>query len=281
MNRRAAHLLDRPLALLQSEVSRVRAFFDAGEDGPAAPTQPKMPADYSIAAGVGVIPIHGVLTHGAGWFWNDETSYGDIRRQLAHALGNPEVRAIALHINSPGGDVAGCFDLADAIFAMRGTKPIWAILDENAYSAGYALASAADRIIVPRTGGTGSIGVVQLHTDISGALDQAGIRITTITYGERKADGSSLEPLKGKALEGMQANVDKLGALFVRTVARNRGLPRSQVRDMEAGTFLGREGVEAGLADEVLAPDQAFLSLVASLPKLPSTGARAAAARAR
>ena len=237
--RAAHHFLNRPLALLQSEVMRVRAFID--DDGPMQPPARKVPADYSIAGGIAVIPIIGALTHGAGWCWHDETSYSDIRRQFAHALGNDQVRA-------------------------------------SAYSAAYALASAADHVTVPRTGGTGSIGVVQLHADISGMLDQAGIKITTITFGARKADGSPTAPLKGAALERMQASVDALGELFVSTVARNRGMSRSIVRGMEAGTFLGAAGVAAGLADEVASPDHAFLSLVASLPK--PAAAKPAAMRA-
>jgi ClpP class serine protease len=167
-----------------------------------------------------------------------------------------------LHINSPGGDVAGCFDLADAIYAARGTKPIWAILNESAYSAAYAIASAADKIAVPRTGGTGSIGCITLHADITGMLKDAGVRVTTVQYGARKSDGYPTSPMRGAALAGAQAIIDQMGELFVRTVARNRGLAHSTVRDFEAGIFLGRDGVAAGLADAVMSPDEAFLALM-------------------
>ncbi|TOL42864.1 serine peptidase, partial [Vibrio parahaemolyticus] len=70
---------------------------------------------------------------------------------------------ICLDIDSPGGEVAGCFDLVDLIYELRGKKPIYAILSENAYSAAYAIASAADKIYVPRTGGVGSVGVIVIH----------------------------------------------------------------------------------------------------------------------
>ena len=157
-----------------------------------------------------------------------------------------------------GGEVAGCFDLADEIFACRGRKPIWAILSENAFSAAYAIASAADRITVPRTGGTGSVGVICLHVDFSKALATAGIAVTLITYGARKAEGNEYEPLSDGALERFQADIDRMGELFCETVARNRGLAVAQVRAMEAGTFLGAAGVDNGLADVVAAPDEAF-----------------------
>ena len=173
-----------------------------------------------MEGGVAIVPVHGLLTHGRAFGWSDETSYDSIRRSLAAAVADTAVRAVVLHINSPGGDVAGCFDLADAIYDMRGEKPIWAILDERAYSAAYALASSADRIIVPRTGGTGSIGVLAMHADLSGALDMAGVKITAIKFGARKDDGSPTRPLRGPALERAQADVDNLGELFVNLVGR-------------------------------------------------------------
>jgi hypothetical protein len=70
------------------------------------------------------------------------TGYDGIRQNFLTALEDPAVRAIVLDIDSPGGEVAGCFDLVDTIYAARGEKPIWAILDESAYSAAYAIASA-------------------------------------------------------------------------------------------------------------------------------------------
>jgi signal peptide peptidase SppA len=181
------------------------------------------------------------------------------------ALGDPDVRAIMLDIDSPGGEVAGCFDLVDAIYDARGRKPIWAVLTESAYSAAYAIASAADRIIVPRTGGTGSVGVICMHVDISQALSKAGIDVTLIHYGAKKADGNEFNPLSKDALSRFQSDVDKMGEIFVKTVARNRDLKTAVVRDTEAGTFLGAAGVEIGFADAVMAPDEAFASLLDEL----------------
>ena len=79
------------------------------------------------------------------------------------------MRGIALDIDSFGGEVAGAFDLADRIRAARTQKPIHAFVAEHALSAGCVIAYQADRIILPRTGDVGSIGVVALHTDMSGA----------------------------------------------------------------------------------------------------------------
>ncbi|EKB0247321.1 S49 family peptidase, partial [Escherichia coli] len=111
------------------------------------------------------------------------------------ALNDPDVKGICLDIDSPGGEVAGCFDLVDTIFACRGQKPVHAILSESAYSAAYALASAADRILVPRTGGVGSVGVIYVHCDMSRQMKDEGLNVTIITCGSRKAETSPLRPL--------------------------------------------------------------------------------------
>lgn len=258
--------VNRPLALEPA----ARAVVMEMLRGPAGLTMPGVdarPVDrpYELVAGVAIVPIRGILVHGTGCWWWDETDYGRIAAKLLTALDDPQVSAVALLIDSPGGEVAGCFDLADAIYAMRGVKPIWAILDESAYSAAYALASAADHITVPRTGGAGSIGIVTMHVDITAALEQVGIKVTTVQYGERKTDSYPTTPLSEAAQKRLQADIDQLGELFVATVARNRGISADRVRETEAGTFLGEAGIAAGLADSVMSPGDAFLSLVATL----------------
>jgi len=175
------------------------------------------------------------------------------------------VRAIVLDIDSPGGECSGRFDLVDTIVAGRGVNPIRAVLTEVAYSAAYALASAADRISVPRTGGGGSIGVVCMHVDWSRALTEAGATVTMIRFGERKFEGNQYEPLSRSARATIQGDGDAAGTLFVETVARNRGLSVAAVSTTEAATFPGPAGVALRLADAVEAPDEVLRSLFADL----------------
>jgi signal peptide peptidase SppA len=221
-------------------------------------------AGYEMVGDVAVIPVAGTLVQKLGTLrpYSGMTGYDGIRQNFLTALTDPDVKAICLDIDSPGGEVAGCFDLVDTIYGARGAKPVWSILNENAYSAAYAIASAADRIIVPRTGGTGSIGVIWMHVDWSKALKNSGLEVTFITYGDRKADGHPEIPLSKEALETFQADIDSMGELFVTTVARNRGISEQKVRDTQAATYLGAAGVSQGLADAVMAPDAAFRSLL-------------------
>lgn len=224
-------------------------------------------AGYELVAGVAVIPVAGTLVQKLGTLqpYSGMTGYDGIRQNFLTALADPEAKAIVLDIDSPGGEVAGCFDLVDTIHAARGAKPIWSILNESAYSAAYAIASAADRILLPRTGGVGSVGVITMHMDWSKALTDAGFKVTILAYGERKADGHPEIPLSDEARTRIQADIDTMGELFVETVARNRNIAASKVRDTQAATYLGAEGVRIGLADEVMPPDAAFLALLDKL----------------
>ena len=222
---------------------------------------------YDLVGPVAVIPVHGTLVQKQASLrpWSGMTGYNGIRQAFLTALTDPKVEAIMLDIDSGGGEVAGCFDLVDTIYGARGRKPIWSILNESAYSAAYAIASAADRVIVPRTGGTGSIGVITLHVDMSKALSSAGLKVTFITYGSQKADGHPEIELSPEAQARIQADIDTMGELFVSTVARNRKLSAAKVKATQAGTFLGQLGVDQGLADAVMAPDAAFRSLLKQL----------------
>jgi signal peptide peptidase SppA len=236
--------------------------WDDGDDRARSPS-----TGYDNIGGIARIEIAGTLVQKLGTLhpYSGMTGYDGIRENFFAALTDPDVRAIMLDIDSPGGEVAGCFDLADAMYAARGRKPVWATLDENACSAAYALASAADHITVPRTGVAGSIGVLMLHVDWSRALDAGGLTVTFITYGARKSDGYPELPLSAEAKAGFQEQIDAMGELFIQTVARNRNLPAAAIRSMQAATYLGAAAVRASLADEVAAPDAAFRSLFASL----------------
>lgn len=252
-----------------SQIARLNPMplmMEDDDDGYSAPGRNGR-AGYEIVAGVAIIQVYGTLVQKLGCLrpYSGMTGYDGIRQNFLMALSDPDVKAIMLDIDSPGGEVSGCFDLVDAIYRARGKKPIWSILNESAYSAAYAIASAADRIVVPRTGAVGSVGVIWMHIDWSKALAGAGFKVTFITYGEAKADGHPEIPLSDEALARFQADINTMGELFVTTVARNRNISDKAVRDTQAVTYLGAAGVSQGLADDVMAPDAAFRALLAEI----------------
>ncbi len=284
----ATRLFNTPLAILPGKaeivmaalsdrlgitsVGRVNGQFVAFDDGNDKVLYSSRGASdrdtgYDLVAGVAIIAVQGSLVQriGTNRLYSGMTVYNCIRENLLTALSDDKVDAICFDVDSPGGEVAGCFDLVDTIYASRGRKPIWAILGENAYSAAYAIASAADRITVPRTGGTGSVGVIYMHVSFEDALKQAGIEVTLITKGDLKGEGTDTKKLSPDTFKRMKADVLSVGNIFDATVARNRGMSQSDVFDTQAGTFLGSQGVKVGFADAVMAPDEAFRALLAEL----------------
>lgn len=260
------------MAALADRMGLVKLFRPTGEvivlgDMDLAGESQAENRPYEVVDGVALISIEGTLVQKLGSLhpYSGMTGYDGIRALLSMALEDTGVRGIALLVDSPGGEVAGCFDLVDAIYSARGRKPIWSILSESAYSAAYAIASATDKIIVPRTGGTGSVGVICAHVDFSKMLEGAGISVELITYGDRKADGNEYAPLSKEARARFQADVNTMGDLFCDTVARNRNMKASAVRATQATTYMGASGVDVGFADAVMAPDEAFRSLLAEL----------------
>jgi len=244
-------------------LTRIQSMSDWADEDESFSRQAR-DTGYDVVEGIAIIPIQGTLVQKLGTLrpYSGMTGYDGIRACFLRALYDSEVKAICLDIDSPGGEVAGCFDLVDEIFAARGSKPVWAILSESAYSAAYALASAADRIIVPRTGGVGSVGVIVMHVDWSQKIKDDGLQVTIITYGDRKAESNPYEPLSETARKAIQSDIDEMGRLFVSTVSRNRGIAEKTVRDTEAACFLGADGVQLGLADQVASPDAAFRDLL-------------------
>ena len=224
---------------------------------------------FTLQDGIAVIEISGVLVHRGAWIGQSsgQTSYEGIAAQITAAASDPTVLGIALEIDSFGGEVAGVFDLADAIRAARAAKPVWALIAEHAFSAGYALASQADRIILPRTGAVGSIGVVVMHADLSGQLSDAGVTVTLIHSGAHKVDGNPYAPLPDPVRARIQSEIDAIRMLFAQTVAAGRGryLNAEAALATEAECYRGADAVAAGLADEVSDPACAFAAFAAAL----------------
>ena len=269
----ASRVLDTPLAIGQAKLEAILAVIGP-RIGVEAPAPAVMNGDARrhgvnlvTPEGIAVIPVFGTLVKRADAIEaaSGLTSYGHLEDRIMDAATNPAVRAVLLDIDSPGGEAAGVFDLSDLVYEARNLKPVWAVADEEAFSGAYAIASAAERLIVPRTGGLGSIGVVAVHVDRSARDAMEGFRTTTVYAGAAKYDFNPHETLKDGARRTLQAEVDRVHALFVDTVARNRGLTADAVRATEARLYFGEDAVRAGLADEVGTMRSAFAALAAAL----------------
>lgn len=222
---------------------------------------------YVVKDGVLHIPVKGVLLKDFPYQdgrW--ATGYDYIWRAFKRGMDDSDVRAIALSIHSPGGMVAGCFECVDAMFDIRGRKPVRAFANDSAYSAAYAIASVAQSgITVTRSGGVGSVGVITQHWDMSGMLERYGEKVTLIFAGAHKADGNPFEKLPDEVKARIQEKIDALYDVFVSTVARNRGMDEQVVRDTEALTFTAQEALSNGMADAIGSFDDAVAAFAVEL----------------
>lgn len=221
---------------------------------------------YKVVDGTLMIPVKGMLLHDfpyalGGW----ATGYEYLVRAFQRGMNDGSVQRIAMIIDSPGGEVAGCFDNADKVYALRGQKPIHAFVNESAYSAAYAWASVADKITMTRTAGVGSVGVVTAHMDVSAAMEKAGYKITFIHAGDHKVDGNPYQALPDAVKARIQQRIDSMYSIFVSTTARNLGIEESVVIATQALCYGAEEAISIGFAHEVRAFDEALAAFSGEL----------------
>ena len=245
-------LMQRPMML------EYRAFEHLAQDILSAHLsniagKPKEHPDPSIEP-VAFVPVQGILTKRASLFdaLLGMTSYDALQETLQSHAENPAVHTIVLDIDSPGGEISGLFDLCDFILSVKENKKIIALINESAFSAGYAIASCADEILLNQTAGVGSIGVIATHIDQSGFDAKQGLAYTTVYAGRHKNDLNPHSPMTEEAQSHLQQEVDRLYQLLVGLVAQNRGLTPEQVMNTEAACFFGEDAISHHLADKLI-----------------------------
>ena len=223
----------------------------------------KMSTGVEVDNGIATIPVQGPIftKMDALDFLFGCTSYEQITKDFKDAIGNSDVEKIVFMIDTPGGEASGMVDCVDDIFDARGTKPIISMINDSAYSAGYGIASAADEIIITRTGGAGSIGSVAVHVDQSKRDEQMGLKYTYIYAGARKIDGVPHKPLSEEAEKVISDRVNEHCDMFIDQVSRNLDVPTAKIRAMDAGVFMGQKAVSEGLAHKVMRASDAINSL--------------------
>lgn len=219
------------------------------------------PARGAVSGGaVAVLPVRGAIFPHANLFTEffGGAAADRLGQAVRVAVNDPNVGAIVLDIDSPGGAVSGVDELAGAIHDARGLKPIVAVANHLAASAAYWLASATDEVVVTPSGEVGSIGVFAAHADYSEALAREGVKVSLIAAGKFKTEGNPYEPLTDEARAAIQARVDDYYDSFVKAVARGRGVKAADVRDgFGQGRVVGaREAVTLGMADRVATLEQ-------------------------
>jgi signal peptide peptidase SppA len=205
--------------------------------------------------GVAVIPVHGVIMPRGDALAESSgsTSLDSLSAQLRAALADSDVNTIVLDVDSPGGNVAGLTEFTHEILAARAQKPIIASARYTMASAAYGLASAATQIVASPSATLGGIGVLNIHNDLSKALEQRGIKRTYIAAGKYKAEGNEAEPLSAEAGEARKATAEEAYGTLTADIARGRGVPVDTVRNGygEGRTVSAKKALALGMIDKI------------------------------
>lgn len=221
--------------------------------------------NYQMVGRIAVVPVMGIIAQRANMLTDFS---GGVSTELLGAtidslVADRSVKAIVLNVDSPGGSVYGVPELADKLLKARDEKKVVAVANATAASAAYWLASQTSEIVVTPSGSVGSIGVVAAHTDETKAEEQAGVKTTLVTAGRYKAELHPSQPLSAEARDSLQADVDKYYGMFVKAVAKGRGVTAAKV-DGEFGQgrmVLAADAVAAGMADRVATLEQTLRRL--------------------
>lgn len=212
--------------------------------------------------GVAIVPVTGPLFRRANLFISvsGATSTELLTRELTTAMEDPDISAVVLEVDSPGGEVNGLhetFALIRQLRAEHPDKPVVAYISGNGASGGYYVAASAEEIVVSRSAVVGSIGVVTQVVDFKLAEEKRGIRTLDVVSSQSpKKWADPFDPDEAKAKEArsdVQKFVDSLAAVFVSDMAEARDTDVETVlADFgQGGVMVGQEAVDAGMADRV------------------------------
>lgn len=210
-----------------------------------------------VEGGVATINIHGILMKNPpswlAWLGIELTDYNQVRRQLAEAAGNTNVQSITLHIDSPGGTVAGASEAAEAIKSAGQVKPVNAYIEDLGASGAYYLASQAKQIAANLNAEVGSIGVYTVCEDWSKAAEMAGVKVDVIRSGEHKGMGVIGAPITEEQKAAVRDVVNGMAANFKSAVVSGRGMTPEAVEVLADGrVFIAAEAKKNGLIDSVI-----------------------------
>lgn len=227
-------------------------------------------------SGVAILPLFGFLCPKANMIteYSGGTSLEAFGRAFRQAVADPAVATIAIEIDSGGGSTYGAEELWAEIFAARKTKRTVAVVNPMAGSCAYWLATACEEIVVTPSGDVGSIGVYWMHEDVSAALELEGVKVEFVSAGEFKTEGNPYEPLSEEGRAYAQAQVNATYAVFVKSVAKGRGVSTAEVlKNYGQGRMvMARDAVARGMADRIGTLEETVARLAG---KKPAAGSRA------
>ncbi len=197
----------------------------------------------------------------------------DLLRELKSHRDNPQVKAVVLRINSPGGVVGPTQELHAAVMRLRESgKPVVASLGAVAASGGYYVAVAADKIYANAGTLTGSIGVIFQLPNLDGLMKKVGVDYVVVKAGRYKDIGNIARPMTAEEQRLLQSLLDDVHAQFISAVATGRKLDRAQVLSFADGRIVsGAQAKDLKMIDALGGLEDAIegAAMLAGLPRPP------------
>lgn len=222
--------------------------------------------EATVQDGVAVIPLRGTLMKQVSSMSNG-TSTVLARRLVRSMANNDDVKAIVLHVDSPGGTVAGTKELADDVAEAAKRKPVYAYIDDLGASAAYWISSQATKVFANETALVGSIGTYGVVHDMSGLAAREGVKVHVVRAGAFKGMGTPGTEVTAEQLQDLQRIVNEQNEFFLKGVAKGRNLSLSQVREIADGRIhVGKAAQSMSLIDGVSTLDAVFAQAAKTKP---------------
>ncbi|MFZ5646412.1 MAG: signal peptide peptidase SppA [Bacillota bacterium] len=204
---------------------------------------------------VAVIDINGVIVgdeSATGIFGGESVGARTVMDQIRQVSKNPDIKAVVLRINSPGGTPAASQEITEELNRLKaGGIKIVTSMGDVAASGAYWIASASDKIMANPGTITGSIGVIMQSHNLRGLYEKLGVGSETIKSGAYKDMGSSERPMSEEERRIFQSMVDDTYLQFVETVSKGRNVSPEAVRELNGRVLTGRQAMKAGLVDQM------------------------------
>ncbi len=174
-----------------------------------------------------------------------------LARALDDASEDPEIAAIVLRVDSPGGSALASDIVWRAARRARGRgKPLVASFSDVAASGGYYFSSIADRIVAEPASITGSIGVFVLRPVLGDLFARLGVGVAVLTRGAHADLQLASKPLSPGTRRRLRALVQEAYGTFLARVSEGRELPKERVDALGRGrVYTGEQAADAGLVD--------------------------------
>lgn len=260
------------------EVERLLNSFEMSSSKPQLSNLDELgpnPINTTITNGLGVMTVKGSIVSTSTWLtrWLGIPSYEDIREAVAGLAGNPDVKAIVINYDTPGGAAKGCKSCANYIREVDTKyKPVVSYTNESACSAGFWLFSAGSQRVVGEDAQIGSVGAIIVHTEYSEMDKNMGITRTVKRSAPYKALGTPFEKLSEEAEKELDDELEYLHNLFVTGIADLTRIPERKVRDTIATgrVFRTEEALRLKMADTTLSFGDTLARIAKRINRKPS-----------